>query len=137
MACYLAISAGILLIITGITGVPLMEKIKELVNTYISNDPNLGLVFVVLILIASLGGILVMAGGGLLYKDKVTPGKILITLGTGAGLIGLIVSIVMWIYEMSAPSLSIPFILGLVGVILSIAARLKAKKPEVQAQGGI
>lgn len=137
MACYLAISAGILLIITGITGVPLMEKIKELVNTYISNDPNLGLVFVVLILIASLGGILVMAGGGLLYKDKVTPGKILITLGTGAGLIGLIISIVMWIYEMSAPSLSIPFILGLVGVILSIAARLKAKKPEVQAQGGI
>jgi len=137
VACYLAISAGILLIITGITGVPLMEKIKELVNTYISNDPNLGLVFVVLILIASLGGILVMAGGGLLYKDKVTPGKILITLGTGAGLIGLIISIVMWIYEMSAPSLSIPFILGLVGVILSIAARLKAKKPEVQAQGGI
>jgi len=128
-ACYLAIVAGVLLLVTGITGVPLMEKIKELVTKNISSDPNLGLVFVVLILIASLGGILVVAGGGLLYKDKVGPGKIVITIGAGAGLIGLIFTIVVWTYEMTAPTLTIPFILGLVGVVLSVAARLKAKKP--------
>lgn len=130
-ACYLAIAAGILLLITGITGVGLMEKIKELVTKNISSDATIGLIFVVLILLASFGGILVMAGGGLLYKDKVRPGKILITIGTGAGLIGLIIAVVVWVYEMSAPTLTIPFILGLVGVILSVAARLKAKKPPV------
>jgi len=128
-ACYLAIVAGVLLLVTGITGVPLWEKIKEIVTKNISSDATVGLVFVALILLASLGGILVMAGGGLLFKDKVGPGKILITIGAGAGLIGLIIMVVIWIYEMTAPTLTIPFILGLVGVILSVAARLKAKKP--------
>jgi hypothetical protein len=42
---------------------------------------------------------------------------------------------VVWIHEMTAPTLTISFILGLVGVILSVAARLKAKKPPAPAPG--
>ena len=130
----LAVTAGIILLIAGITGVALMGKIHDIVTGYGITNEIMELVFAVLILLASLGGILVLAGGGLLYKDKVGGGKILIAIGTGAGLIGLIFSVIVWIKDMSAPTLTLSFILGLVGVILSVAARLKAKKPTQPAQ---
>jgi hypothetical protein len=127
-ACYLAIVAGVLLLVAGLSGVALMSKVQSIVQQFIS-DTTISFVFTILILLASLGGLLVLGGGGLLYKDKVAPGKILITIGTGAGLIGLIIMIVIWIKDMSLPTMTLSFILGLVGVILSVAARLKAKKP--------
>jgi hypothetical protein len=127
-AMYLAVVAGVILLIAGITGVAFINKIKDFVLQQFNNEA-LQWVFLILILLASLGGILVIIGGILIGKDKVTGGKILITIGVGTGLIGLIIALIIFAVERTMDT-SISGILGLVGIILSVAARMMAKKKE-------
>ena len=92
-AMVIAIIAGILLLIAGVSGFAAWEAIKDFVTTNVIDNSVVQIVFAILIFIASLGGIAVIAGGLLLGKNKVGTGKFLITLGAGLGLIGLIFSI--------------------------------------------
>jgi len=126
-AMSIAIVAGILLLIAGVSGLATWETIKDFVTTYIVDNSVVQIVFAILIFIASLGGIAVIAGGILIGKNKIGTGKFLITLGAGLGLIGLIFSIIV-AYKEENLAIGSFFSLGTIGIILSIIARVIAKK---------
>lgn len=122
-----AIVAGILLLIAGVSGLATWETIKEFVTTHIADNIIVQIVFAILIFIASLGGIAVIIGGVLIGKKKVGTGKFIIALGAGLGIIGLLVSIVV-AYAEGDFIIGSFFSIGAIGLILSIFARVLAKK---------
>jgi hypothetical protein len=126
-AMAVAIVGGILLLIAGVNGIAAWQDIQTFVTENIADNFIIQMVFVVLIFIASLGGISVIAGGLLIGKDKVGTGKFLISLGAGLGLIGLIISIYIG-YTEGSLTIGSFFSIGAIGLILSIVARLMAKK---------
>jgi len=126
-AMFIAIIAGILLLISGISGLATWEAIKNFVTNNIVDNYIVQIVFVVLIFIASLGGLSVIIGGLLIGKDKIVSGKLFISLGAGLGLIGLIISVIVAIMENNFTIGSF-FSVGAIGLILSIVARLTVKK---------
>ena len=90
-------------------------------------------ILVILANIASLGGIAVFIGGFLLTTDRVGTGKFIIGIAAGLGIFGFI----MFIYNMYMAQVSfIEFVniiattASLLGPILTIFARVMAKKPE-------
>ena len=123
----IAIIAGILLLIAGISGLATWETIKYFVTTHVADNSVVQIVFAILIFIASLGGISVIIGGLLIGKNKVGTGKFIITLGAGLGLIGLIFSLAVAYIEGDFTVGSF-FSIGMIGLILSIVARVRAKK---------
>ena len=126
-AMIIAIFAGILLLISGVSGLATWEAIRNFVTDNIINNYIVQILFAVLIFIASLGGLSVITGGLLIGKDKINTGKLFISLGAGLGLIGLIVSIIVAIMENNFTIGSF-FSVGAIGLILSIIARLMVKK---------
>ena len=126
-AMAIAIVAGILLLISGVSGLATWEDIKSFVTENIADNYVIQIVFAVLIFIASLGGISVIIGGILIGKEKIGIGKLLISLGAGLGLIGLIFTIIVSLYKGSFTLTSF-FSIGAIGLILSIAARFMVKK---------
>ena len=125
-AMIIAIVAGILLFVAGVSGAAAWEAIKTFVTTYIIDNIAVLIVFAILIFIASLGGISVVIGGLLIGKNKVRTGKFTISLGVGMGLIGLMVSIVVAVMENSL--IIGEFVsVGGIGLILLIVARIVAK----------
>ena len=127
MAMIIAIVAGILLIISGISGMATWETIKNYVINNVTDNEIVQIVFAILIFIASLGGLSVIIGGLLIGKNKIGLGKLFITLGAGLGIIGLIFSIIVAFTEDSL-TLGSFFSIGMLGLILSIVARMLAKK---------
>ena len=123
----IAIFAGVLLLISGVSGLATWEAIRNFVSTNIVDNYIVQIIFAVLIFIASLGGLSVIIGGLLIGKDIVRTGKLFIILGAGLGLIGLIVSIIVAIMENNFTIGSF-FSVGAIGLILSIIARLMIKK---------
>lgn len=123
----LAIIAGVLLLIAGVNGVATWETIKSFVTTHIINNSIVQMVFAVLIFIASLGGIAVIAGGLLLGKDKIRTGTLFIGLGAGLGFIGLLFSVIVASIEKNL-EISSFISIGVVGLILSIVARMVVKR---------
>ena len=126
-AMIIAIFAGILLLISGVSGLATWEAISNFVTTNVIDNYIVQIIFAVLIFIASLGGLSVIIGGLLIGKDRVGTGKLFITLGAGLGLIGLIVSIIVAIMENNFTIGSF-FSVGAIGLILSIIARMMVKK---------
>jgi hypothetical protein len=126
-AMIIAILAGILLLISGFSGLATWEAIKSFVTTNIVNNFVVQIIFAILIFIASLGGLSVIIGGLLIGRSKIVTGKLFIFLGAGLGLIGLIISIIVALMENNFTIGSF-FSLGFLGLILSIVARLMVKK---------
>jgi len=125
-AMALAFVAGILLIMTGINGLASWENIENFVTAYVIDNIIVQYIFAVLIFLASLGGFSAIAGAVFLGKNSVRTGKFLIGIGTGMGLIGLIVSAGI---SFAAGTFALDSFLstGTIGIILSIAARSIAK----------
>jgi len=126
-AMYVAIVAGILLLISGISGLATWETVKEFVTNNLTDNAVIQIVFAILIFIASLGGLAVIIGGILIGKENLSTGRFLIMLGAGMGIIGLIVSIYIAYVEGSLTIGSF-FSIGFMGLLLSIIARSMAKK---------
>jgi len=126
-AMIIAFIAGILLLISGLSGVATWETIKDFVVTHVGDNEILQIVFTILLFIASLGGIAVIIGGLLIGKNRVGTGKFIIALGAGLGLIGLIISIII-AYQQESLTLEGFLSIGMIGLILSIVARFMAKK---------
>jgi hypothetical protein len=127
----LAIIGGILLFISGTAGmVDLLESLRDIVIEYMGDaSSTIENIFWVLIIIAMLGGISVIIGGYLIYKDHPIAGKILIMLGAGMGLIGLIINIIIAIYHGETGNFLnwlITTFAG-IGIILAIIAQRIAK----------
>jgi len=126
-AMAVAIVAGILLLIAGISGMAAWQAIQNFVTTHIIDNEIVEFIFAILIFIASLGGISVISGGFLIGRNTVKTGKFLISLGAGIGIIGLIFSIVV-AYSEESLTISSFVSVGAIGLILSIVARMIAEK---------
>lgn len=127
VAMYLAIVAGILLLGAGVTGVATWETIRNFIISFLGSHWALILLFQVLILIASLGGVAVILGGVLIGAGRTSIGKLLILLGTGVGLLGLLLAVALPWFQQGSATLALGTSSGAVGIVLSIAARMIAK----------
>jgi len=139
MAGYIAIISGILLLVSGVTGAEAWSALGETIEDIVGGDmgSNIKIVFMVLSVIALLGGILVLLGGILFIKEKITGGKVAIAIGVGMGLIGLIIILGLAAWTLSKGDvdgfiarISLLGSTGGIGILLSIIARLMATKPE-------
>jgi len=126
-AMYVAIAGGICLLIAGLTGAAAWTQIRDVVQKYITSNTTVMDVFNWLIIIAGFGGFAVIGGGILIGRDVVGIGKFLISLGAGMGLIGFLIAFGIWCLNGASGMFTIGgSIIGLVGIILSIAARQMA-----------
>jgi len=131
LAGIIAIVGGILLFISGTAGmVDFLEALHDIVNEFMGDsNETIENVFWVLIIIAMLGGISVMIGGYLIWKDFPIAGKILIILGTSMGIIGLILNLIIAMYHGEVDNymnwLTTSF--AGIGIICAVAAQKIAK----------
>ncbi len=131
-AAGLAIVGGILILIGGTTGMAgFLTELKKIVQDMLG-DPNQAVetIFWILIFIAALGGLTVIIGGLLIYKEHIIIGKILITLGAGFGLIGLILGLIS-AYSQGEEANFFSWLTTSftgVGFVLSLIARFTAKR---------
>ncbi|MHA1835340.1 MAG: hypothetical protein ACTSYQ_00160 [Candidatus Odinarchaeia archaeon] len=135
LALILAVIAGILLIVSGLSGsTGVWGYILNLIITEIGGDVALiaGYILTALSILANLGGITVIISGILYYLRRVTLGRLLSSLGAGMGFIGFIILYVAsvvngWSYLITITAQLFTTIGG-VGIVFSIIAGLTAKK---------
>ena len=130
LAFTLSVPAGILLLLKGIAGPT--EAYSWLLN-YLSSgiiadqtiQSIITTILLILIFISTLGGIAVIAGGFLVWKNHVTIGKILISLGAGVGFFWVI--FLIFTLASTGNLFSQYSLIGWTGLILAFTARLLAK----------
>jgi len=126
-AAILAVIAGVLFLLVGWTGARSVGHFFALLVEIFGPRPLLLAVALVFVSIASLGGIAVFIGGWLFHRDRVRPGKILILLGTGAGLVSFILYSILLILRPGQILAQEGVVPVMVGIILTVAARAKAR----------
>ena len=129
----IGIIGGVLMLLSGITGLSTWERAGD-VALALTGIEAIGYVFIILMIIGSLGGLAVMAGSWLIMskmkirrKNKVKTGKMLITLGAGFGFFGLIIMILVSFLSNSLLLLIAGANLGFIGLVLTIIARKKIR----------
>jgi hypothetical protein len=121
-AAVVAWAGGVLMVIAGVSGASTWKTLRSVVERLIGQGFAVEAVFFVLIALASLGGLLIIIGGVLLWQGKLDGGRLLIFLGTGLGLIGLVLFVVLHVLRGAIPAVGFHWV-GFVGVVLSIASR--------------
>jgi hypothetical protein len=132
VAVVLSAVAGVLLLVSGIRGpVGTYELVREQLPLFIQNLQVLQVantVALVLIAISLAGGLSVLAGAFLIYRNHVGTGKLLIGLGAGVGIPWLIMlAITLITTQQVAAVIAQHSSIGWIGVILAFAARTIAK----------
>jgi len=122
IAFFLALISAVFLFISGTTGVASLMQIERIVSKY-ADIPYINILFGLVFIVASLGGIAVLIGGILILKDKAFLGSILIFLGSGAGLISFFFNLYI---SIKAHDLSLYSYLSFssLGLIFAIAAQV-------------
>jgi hypothetical protein len=124
-ASLLAFAGGTLLIIARLSGVTFWSPVAQDVADALGVPVW---VFLPLLIIAALGGVSVIIGGFLFRKSRVDFGTVFIALGVGVDFIGLVVGVAGVVHGRSG-ALGAASVLGLIGVVMSIVARMRAKRP--------
>ncbi len=126
VAAVIAVVAGVLLLLVGINGVTEVDKLFALLQEWFGTNEALRILAYVLGGIAALGGIAVIIGGYFLATEHVRTGKLLITLGSGAGIVTLLVFLAR---NTSSEQISYLYAVlpAILGVALAIVARFVAK----------
>jgi len=125
-AAILAIWAGVLMLLSGVTGASQWRRTFDLVQQLLGPSALLRFVQLVFVVLGSVGGIFVILGAYAFREDHVRTGKLLILFGTGFTIVSLILFLILAIQHGEWPFAG-GAILGFVGVILSVVARLRAK----------
>ena len=125
-AAGLAVISGALLLIVGYTGVASVDRIFALLESWFGTQPALLILARVLGAVAALGGVAVLIGAYFLATDRVRTGRILILLGSGAGLLTLLLFLARNLVaeEFSFLLAVLPAVLG---VAFGVAAQWRAK----------
>ncbi len=131
-AFLLSIPAGLLLLIKGIQG---PTEIYSLILGYITNLLSVGAIrsmlvvgLLVLVVLSSLGGLTVMAGGFLIWKNHVSIGKLLIGIGAGISVFLFLFLLINVVTSGDISSVTAQYsVLGWIGIILAFLARSIAK----------
>ncbi len=127
VAGVLAFVAGVAFLIVGWTGARGVDSFFDLLVELFGPNPVFRVLAYVLISIASLGGVAVLVGAFFMYHDRVRTGRILVILGAGAGIVSLIFFLVLFVRSPGRIAAHEGVLPVFVGVVLSIAARLKSK----------
>jgi len=130
----LAMVAGGLLVVAGVTGSLgiLGDAFKEISSLLPQLAGLIHITLMLLTVIASLGGVTVIAGGFLVLKKKRMTGKLFISLGGSVGLVGFAINLFSGLGLSWAILSSIVAIfvagqsMGWIGLILSLIARIIA-----------
>jgi hypothetical protein len=96
-AGYVAVMGGTFLVIGGASGMGIFNIILDLVKGQMeAGDMRDNIVWVlnILVWLAALGGITVIAGGYMILKDRERIGKILCIIGTGFGILSLLIGLI-------------------------------------------
>lgn len=125
-AAIIAAIAGILLLVVGLNGVAGVDRLFSLLQSWFGANEALRILAYVLGAIAALGGIAVLAGAYCVATEHVRLGKLLITLGSGAGILTLLLFLAK---NLAAEEFSYLFAVlpAILGVVLAIVARFRAK----------
>jgi len=128
----LAILSGVLLIASGTRGsIGVYGIILSTIASFVEDTiivSILDVVTLILILLASLGGVSVILGGYLIRKSQVILGKFIIAIGAGIGIPGLLLTVLTLIVTRDFFSVIAQHgIIGWAGIFLSLVARAKAK----------
>ena len=126
VASLLAFVSGILLILSGTNGADSLDFIREITLSII-NITLVEKLFILMIALASFGGLTVILGGFLIRKNKILWARLLIRLGSGVGLISMLIKAFTTTMsgDVMFPSL---FSLATGGILLAFAAQLVSKK---------
>jgi hypothetical protein len=125
----LAVVGGVLLVFGGFAGTTqsTLESVKGMTDKWFPDNDQKGTILTILtimIYLAMLGGFAVILGGLLMWKGFDIAGKIMVWLGTGVGILSLVISGIMayatgnWDSFVSA---NLTFVT--IGLVLSVAAR--------------
>lgn len=125
-AALLAAVGGILLLVVGYTGFTGVDHFFELLESWFGPQPALLILSRVLGGIAALGGVAVLIGAYFLSSDRVRTGRILIVLGSGAGLLTLLLFLARNLVREDFSYL-LAVLPAIVGVTLGIVAQWRAK----------
>ena len=125
-AALLAVIAGILLLVVGYTGVAGVDHFFDLLQSWFGPQPVLLFRSRVFGGIAALGGVAVLIGAYFLATDRVRTGRILIVLGSGAGLITLLLFLARNLVSEDFSYL-LAVLPAILGVALGIIAQWRAR----------
>ena len=143
VAAVLALVSGILLIVSGYNvNLGIYRAIESGLQQYTSQEIREFAVIPVNILglVAQLGGIAVLAGALLFFKNRISSGKLLVMIGTGQGIIMVVVGLVIELLQGGFLSAN-NYVLWLatsaigLGIIFSIVARSMAKPVPSNSRG--
>ncbi len=125
-AAVVAAVAGVLLLTVGLNGVNGVDRLFALLEEWFGTNETLRILAYVLGGIAALGGAAVIIGAYFVGTDRVRVGKLLIALGSGAGLVTLLLFLARNVAseQFSYVYAVLPAILG---VVLALVARFMAK----------
>lgn len=121
-AALLAVISGALLLVVGYTGVASVDRIFALLESWFGPQPALLTLARVLGAVAALGGVAVLIGAYFLATDRVRTGRILILLGSGAGLLTLLLFLAR-----NLVSEEFSFLLGVLPAVLGVAFGVAAQ----------
>jgi len=125
-AALVAVAGGVLLLVVGYSGLAGVDHFFELLESWFGPQPALLLLSRVFGGIAALGGVAVLIGAYFISTDRVRTGRILIVLGSGAGLITLLLFLARNVIQEDFSYLLAVFP-AIVGVGLGILAQFWAK----------
>ncbi len=126
MAFVLAIVSGVLLLSGQFSGAARWQAIIDTLSRFIEVTPSIQALFLAIIAIASLGGIAVIIAGLLIARGQSRLPRLLILLGTGFGILSLLMYIVPQAIGGRFPLIGESSAVT-IGVVLSIVARSLAK----------
>ena len=130
LAAVLAFFAGLVFVAVGWNGTKIVAEFVVLLAQLTPwPDPWLRITAAIPGFISPLSGALVIAGAILLLYDRVRAGKLVVLIGTGAGIVSLVLFIVLLIRGSGRVLAHEGVVPALIGVVLSLAARLTAKAP--------
>ncbi len=127
-AALLATIAGVLLLVSGWTGARPVDRFFALLEGIFGTRPLLIVLAYTFVGLASLGGVTVILGGSLIWKDRVRTGRILILVGSGAGFFTLLLFVIVNLRqeEFSLLQSVLPVVLGIgIGIIARFWAKPK------------
>ena len=127
-AAVFAAVAGILMIVSGVTGATQWRSTFTVLLEVFGESPALRVLGVAFLALGSVGGLFVLLAAYMYQNDRVRTARIVIWFGTGFTLLSLIV---FTAYQLRRGG-DFPFVgaslLGFVGIILSVVARFQSKK---------
>jgi hypothetical protein len=125
-AALVAVVAGILLLVVGYSGLAGVDHFFDLLESWFGQQPALLILSRVFGGIAALGGVAVLIGAYFISTNRVRTGRILILLGSGAGVITLILFLARNLIREDFSYL-LAVLPAIVGVALGILAQFWAK----------